>query len=90
MFPFWYYNFFIQVITSVFYRSFETSMYLCLTLTYVWVSGVPGPAVDGHHDPLVCQSGGLARFNTDARHAAVGWREEVPCGLNTGDQRTGQ
>ena len=46
-------------------------------VTHVWVSGVPGPAVDGHHDPLVCQSGGLARLDADAGNAAVSWCEQV-------------
>ena len=46
-------------------------------VTHMWVSGVPGPAVDSHHDPLAEQGGGLARLNADTRNAAVSWCEKV-------------
>lgn len=39
--------------------------------THIWVSGVFGPAVDGHHDPLACQRGCLTRFDPNARDSTV-------------------
>lgn len=36
-----------------------------------------GPAVDGHHDPLSCQCGRLARLDTDPGDTTVSWGEEV-------------
>lgn len=48
---------------------------------YLRISGVLGPAVDGHHDPLACQSGGLTGLDADPGDAAVCWGEQVSRGL---------
>lgn len=45
--------------------------------THIWVSGVFGPAIDGHHDPLACQRRCLTRFDSNARDSAVRRSEEM-------------
>lgn len=50
--------------------------------TYIWVSGVFGPAIYGHHDSLACKCRSLSCFNANAWNATVCWGEKMAGGLD--------
>lgn len=50
--------------------------------THIWISGVFGPAINGHHDPLTRECGGLSRFDANTWDPAVRRGEKMTGRLN--------